>query len=121
MVEMMRAAPAVPKAAKGLPFLRTIIGEMVVRIRLPGFKALTPPFEKFRISLLRMIPVPAMAALAPKKSESVCVRVTMFPLRSTTHRAVVLSLSRSFWITRAGGWAKDVCPDLSRPFPRIGF
>ena len=71
MVEMMRAAPGVPSAAKGLSFFRSMVGAMVVRILLPGAIALIPRAEKFFISLLRMMPVPAIITLAPKKSEMV--------------------------------------------------
>ena len=58
IVETMRAAPGVPRAATSCPSFSTIVGAIVVRIRLPGAIALTPRDEKFFTSLLRMMPVP---------------------------------------------------------------
>ncbi len=79
IVVRMRAAPGVPTAAKGFFLLRTIVGAIVVLIRLPGARLFGPWAEKLPISLLRMMPVPATMTLAPKKSEIVWVRATMLP------------------------------------------
>ena len=71
----MRPAPGVPSTQRTLPARSTIMGEIVVRTRLPGWMSLTPfpsgfgLLQKLPISLFRK--KPSSQYPVPKKPEMI--------------------------------------------------
>ena len=64
----MRVAPGVPSAMSGLPSFITMVGDMLLTIRLPGAMEFALPGcgSKMFIVLFSSMPVPGVVTLEPK-------------------------------------------------------
>ena len=84
----MRVAPGVPSAMNGLPSFITMVGAMLLTIRLPGAMEFAVPGcgSNMFIVLFSSIPVPGVVTLEPNAAWMVCVVETTLPSASATVR-----------------------------------
>src|SRR5678815_3124154 len=104
---MMVGPPAAPRLRIGLPFLSTIVGDMLESGLLPGAtplasaptnpKKLAMPgcAEKSSISLFKTTPVPGTTIFEPKLVLIVAVQATQLPSESAAEKCVVCFLNKS--------------------------